>query len=209
MIKKKTLKILLIGFILFEAGVTLYTFSLPKEYLSTSTLLAPESESPGVVLNTPYGQLQNPELSNAAISSQAILALLKSRRLAKRVIEKFNLSQIFNTTNSTQLFKKYFKNLLIDYDADRGTIVVGFITTSPLLSKHIVEFMINQLDSLNSELKLTSRKPVVKVIDLPYVPRRKYRPHLSYNLITGSFIYLAIVLAVFSVKEILKGVKIE
>ncbi len=209
MIKKKTLAIIVLGFILFEIIVTIYTVSLPKEYLSTSTLLAPESESPGVVLNTPYGELQNPELSKAAISSQAILALLQSRRLANRVIKKFNLLKLYRANNNAQVLKKYFKNLMVDYDPDRGTIVVGFISTKPFLSKDIVEYMLTQLDSLNTELKLTSRKPVVKIIDYPNVPQHKYRPHLSYNLILGLFLYLAIVISVLSVKELLKGVKIE
>ena len=209
MIKKKTIIRILIGFFGFEIIVALYTLSIPKEYLSSSTLLSPESESPGVVLNTPYGQLQNPELSRGAISSQAILALLESRRLANRVIKKFNLSKVFKTQNNTILLKKYFKNLLVTHDPDRGTITVGFISPKPSLSRNIVEFMLNQLDSLNAELKLTSRKPVVKIIDYPDIPKRKYRPHLSYNLIIGAFIYFAFVLSVLSIKELLKGVKIE
>ncbi len=205
----RMLRKIIAGYILFEILVTIYTLSIPKEYLSTSTLLAPESESPGVVLNTPYGQLQNPELSNGAISSQAILAMIESRRLAKRVIKRFKLSKLYGTTSEEYTIKKYLKNLMVNFDPDRGVIQVGFIAQKPVLAKDVVSFILTELDTLNAELNLTSRKPIAKVIDKPNLPQRKYKPHLSYNLILGTFLYITIIIAFFILKEVSKGIKIE
>ncbi len=196
-------------FFIFQLFIVIYTLSLPKEYLSSATLLAPESESPGVVLNTPYGQLQNPELSQNALSSEAIIALLESRRLAKKVINRFKLFSIYNTQNEEIALKKYYSHLQASLDPEKGIIKVSFISTKPTLSRDIVLYMLNQLDTLNQTLKLTSRKPLAKIIDLPDLPKRKYKPHLSHNIIIGTFAYFSIVILLFALWDVLEGLKIE
>ena len=206
---KKNIYKIIGGFFVFQLFIVIYTLSLPKEYLSSATLLAPESESPGVVLNTPYGQLQNPELSQNALSSEAIIALLESRRLAKKVINRFNLFSIYNTQNEEVALKKYYKHLEASLDPEKGIITVSFISTKPTLSRDIVLYMLNQLDTLNQTLKLTSRKPLAKIIDLPDVPKRKYKPHLSHNIIIGTFAYFSIVILLFALWDVLEGLKIE
>lgn len=205
---KKIIKIIF-GFSFFQVIIVVYTLLLPKEYLSYATILSPEAESPGVVLNTPYGQLHNPDLSQETVSSQAIIALLESRRLAKRVIKKFNLASLYKSTNEESVLKKYYKNLNVSLDPEKGIITISFISQTPKLARDIILFMINQLDSLNLALKITPRKPLAKVIDYPDIPRKKYKPHLSHNLIIGTFFYIAFVILFLAFGEILKGFKVE
>ncbi len=204
---KQNLRKIIIGFLIFQVIIVSYTLLLPKEYLSYATLLAPESESPGVILNTPYGQLQNPELSPEALSSRAIIALLESRRLARKVLKRFNLFAVYKTGDEELAFKKFYKNLGVRLDPEKGIITVSFISTDPSLSRDVVWFMINQLDSLNMQLKLTPRKPLVKVIDYPDIPTRKYKPHLSHNIIIGTFVYISLVILLIAAKEALRGLK--
>ncbi len=199
----------IVGFFVFQILIVIYTLLLPREYMSYATLLAPESESPGVVLNTPYGQLQNPELSPEAVSSQAIIALLESRRLARKVLKTFNLFNEYKTDNEDIALKKFNKNLDVSLDPEKGIITLSFISQNPVLARDVVLFMLNQLDSLNLKLKLTPRKPLAKVIDFPDIPRRKYRPHLSHNIIIGSFLYLSLIILYLAFNEILKGLKVE
>ncbi|GEM_PF-6943096 len=199
----------IVGFFVFQILIVIYTLLLPREYMSYATLLAPESESPGVVLNTPYGQLQNPELSPEAVSSKAIIALLESRRLARKVLKTFNLFNEYKTNNEDIALKKFNKNLDVSLDPEKGIITLSFISQNPVLARDVVLFMLNQLDSLNLKLKLTPRKPLAKVIDFPDIPRKKYRPHLSHNIIIGSFLYLSLIILYLAFNEILQGLKVE
>lgn len=207
--KKENVFKIILGFMIIQILTVIYTLSLPKEYLSYATLLSPESETPGVVLNTPYGQLQNPQLSRESVSSQAIMALLESRRLGKKVLKKFNLYSIYKTQDTELALKKYSKNRRVSLDPEKGIITVSFISKDPKLARDVVLFLIKQLDTLNQILKLTSRKPLAKVIDFPNIPKRKYKPHLLYNIIIVTFAYFSIIILIIALKDVIEGLKIE
>ncbi len=203
-IKSKALSLHITAFIMLEIVVSVYTLLCPKIYRVEATILSPEAQSPAPSISTPYGTFPAKISGTGQVSSQAILALLNSRRLATMVVDKFKLDSIYKTKNKIMAGVKFKKNFTPAYQQENGVIILDFMTKDPGLGVKILNFILSSLDSLNTTIKLTTTRPIVKVIDKPIIPAKKYKPHLSINLILGFLIFLSIEFVYFSLLEIRK-----
>jgi tyrosine-protein kinase Etk/Wzc len=137
------------------------TFLLPKHYTASASLL-PSTNSP---LKNPFSALLTDIPLNSMMKSldflessdnDQILAILGSRRIADKVIQQFNLIQRYKFHKR----KKYFIEDVIrefnrNYDVietDLKNINISFTDTNPEFSARVVNFIVNVLDSINSEI---------------------------------------------------------
>jgi len=73
----------------------------------------------------------------------------------------------------------------IIYSEVEGLIYISFQSRDPVLSANVVNFYINYLDSLNSHLRLTDKKPLVDVLDPAIPPIKKSFPKTKMSMIVS------------------------
>jgi len=152
--------ILIVGLI-----IMIFVFSVPKTYTSTAILMPPISEStPGSIMgalsNLPFGAL----MSQTNDESLSILAILKSRTLFEKVIDKFNLLEFYGVTNIDKALIALSNNAVFNIE-EEGTISISISAdtdwfhnseselTAKNLCKDMAIFFAEQLDLLNKSLK--------------------------------------------------------
>jgi len=159
------------------------SFLIPKRYTSETTFLAPEVAAGGGIIQTPFGGFSSSGLGETAITSQAVIALLKSDILIKRFIEHFNIMEYYDfkkERDAIEFVKEKMTN--IEFLADEGVIKLSVETHSPEISKNMVEFYINNLKNLNEKFKLTTESPIVKIISPSFIPEEKSFPKTKINM---------------------------
>jgi len=184
---KKTLIITVGGSMLITLIIS---FFLPKSYLSTVSVIAPEVAEGGTIFGGAFGLLAN-ELGGAQITSQAVQTLLKSERMLEDVINKFDLINLYRV-ESMYYAKRILKTRTkVSIKQDEGVIEVQAVANSPQLSADIANYFITNLSNINEDLKLTSNAEIVKILDPAVPPAKKYKPKKIINtLIAGIFAFI-------------------
>lgn len=125
---------------------TIFTYLMPVYYTSTVTLISVKPAGSGQRLGSLGKVFGIGELSP---TSNYVLPLIYSRRMANDIKERFNLKE-----------KKKFKwSIKVE---DMKITVRG---TDPGLVQKIANFAVENLNKINEELELTTSKPMVKVLD--------------------------------------------
>jgi len=175
---------------------------IPKRYTAITTILAPEVAAGGGVIQTPFGGFSTSGLGESTISSQALIALLKSDRMLEDVIDQFNLIKVLRIEKRRDAIEFLRDEMsLIEFLADAGTINISVWSYSPEMSKKIVEFYLENLEKLNRTLELTSIYPIVKVLSPPFVPEEKSFPKVKINMAIAGLGGLICGLLFFYIKE--------
>lgn len=79
--------------------------------------------------------------------------MLKSRRMFSDILE------------GLQLYKRPNSRFSIDVVTIQGGLNISVTGRDPKLTRDIANFCVTNLDKINEELKITSEKPMVKVLD--------------------------------------------
>ena len=155
---------------------------MPVTYVSTVTLLsAGGATSTGGAL----GSLLGLSGLSGGSSTDTIVPLLNSRRMATDINEQFNLSKIpkFRYSMSTTEMK--------------GSSAINVKGTDPVLTGRIANFVVKNLDKINTELDITPNKPMVKVLDPAVRGIRQSRQTPRKILVAGLLSFLLISLYAF------------
>jgi tyrosine-protein kinase Etk/Wzc len=156
---------------------------IPKRYTASATVLAPEVAAGGGVIQTPFGGFSTSGLGKSTISSQAVIAILKSDRMLEDVIDNFNLIEVLRLEKKRAAVEFLRDEMSsIELLADEGTINISVWSHSPEMSKEIVEFYLTNLEELNQNFKLTMIYPIVTVLSPPFVPEKKSFPKIKINM---------------------------
>jgi len=159
------------------------SFLIPKRYTSETTFLAPEVAAGGGIIQTPFGGFSTSGLGQSSITSQAVMALLKSDIMIKELIEQFNIMEYYDFEKERDAIEFVNEKMTyIEFLADEGVIKLSVETYSPEISKTMLEFYINNLKNLNEKFKLTTASPIVKIISPPFVPEKKSFPKTKINM---------------------------
>jgi uncharacterized protein involved in exopolysaccharide biosynthesis len=178
------------------------SFLLPKKYTSSATILAPEVAGGGGIIQTPFGGISTSGLGKKTISSQAVIALLKSDEMILSIINHFHLKEKLGIKKERATIKYVSQKMTsIELLAETGVIKISVETNSKELSKAILDFYLSNLEVLNDKYKLTSDYPVVKVISPPYIPERKSFPKPKMNMEIAGFLGLILGLSYIYLKE--------
>lgn len=112
------------------------------------------------------------ELAGGSSSSKELAlfeSILNSRRCLEQTIIKFKLNDEWKF-KFFQDAVKHFRENVLDIKADKisGTIEVGVYDSSPQRAKEITEFLIDQLNKINTELNVQSAKNNREFIEQRY-----------------------------------------
>lgn len=191
--------ILLISSISIGILSLIVSLILPKAYEAKVTILAPESMVGGIaggLIAQAAGLGKGGE-----ISSQTILALLNSSAETEAVIENFNIIEAFGLKNKSDAYKLLEKITDFAVDHLEGVIRVKVETHSPKLSAEMANFYVNYLNTLNEQIKITTEKPLVKVIDWASIPSRPSKPRIKWNTVIGIFLGFIVSFVVLYVRD--------
>lgn len=176
------------------------SFFLPKSYLSTVTVIAPEVAEGGTIFGGTFGLLAN-ELGGAKITSQAVYTLLKSERTQEDIIKEFDLINLYRV-ESMYYAKRILKaRTKISIKQDEGIIEVQAIAHSPQLSADIANYFISNLSKLNKELNLTTKAEIVKILDPAIPPVKKHKPKKMINTLIAGLLAFIFSLSIIIYKE--------
>jgi capsular polysaccharide biosynthesis protein len=158
------------------------SFLQPVTYRSTLIVLSPKETNPASALGTYLGL---PSLAIGGSSNDIIFSMLKSRRM----------SQDINEYLSPKYKRKFWWSL------DTYTVTGGFAVeirgSDPEMTKEIANFSVQNLDKINSELQVTTQKPMVKVLD-PALRGVPVGRNISKKVIaSGLLVFLAYSLFIF------------
>lgn len=152
----------------------------PKSYTAEIHVLSPYHED-GAGLGGTFS-LGLASTKGEGVSPQAVVALLNSSNMISDVVREFDLQNKFGTRTRSDAAKKIRELTTINFSETKPTIVLEVTTRWPEISADIANFYIKNLKNLNEEVNLTSKTPVVKVIDWASPPKRKSRPKIKMNM---------------------------
>ena len=150
-------RILIIGlFFVISAGTLIYSLQLPKIYKATVSILSPADSSKSAGLSSLLGGLgAQIGLTAQPSSSEVFVAILKSRSAADKVIDKFNLQQVYRSKTKENTRGVLTGNTEIKISKEK-VINVSVMDKDPKRAAEIANYYIETLDGLNQTLNITT-----------------------------------------------------
>lgn len=153
-------RFIFISMLAISIGAVTLALLLPQYYTATAVILPPkDSYSSG--LGSMLGRLPVQGLLGSldivgSGNTDQFLAILDSRRLAERVIEKFDLIRRYKFHKRKKYYfesvlKEYHKNVRVSED-DLGTIAVSATDKSPKVAAEIANYILQVLNDINIEI---------------------------------------------------------
>jgi tyrosine-protein kinase Etk/Wzc len=160
--------------VLTTIATTLVTVILPKWYQSTAVVVSAEKTSilgglEGVA--TIFKSFSGSGLSDFGSSGEykRLLGILNSERLLWNVAEKFNLQKVYDVTSYPR--EKTLKELLTNVNfevTDHGSLSINVYDTDPQRAADMANFMVEQLNKINTEIILQNSTSYKKFIEQRY-----------------------------------------
>jgi tyrosine-protein kinase Etk/Wzc len=140
-------------------GIIFYAFSylLPKYYEAKISVLPTSSSSSDFNLNS-FGQVLpilgiSPNDNNADLYIQ----ILRSRTVAERVLEQFNLKKVWELESNEKAIKRLAGQTSMVATRE-GMILLSFESKNPELSANIANAYIEELDRVNQEKNMSKAR---------------------------------------------------
>ena len=147
----------LIGGVFFVAVLTtlIVTIRMPKVFMSTTTLLIPREGASGGILSGlgASGLLQQlPEMSLPSLTPNrdTLTSILKSRRVAQAVAERFQLQERYKARYLEDVIGGLQRKTRIAVSKE-GVISIAVEDHDPQMAAQIANFYVEQLDQLVSQ----------------------------------------------------------
>lgn len=173
-------------FMIVVISVTFVWCSLtPSTYISSVRLIFSQANAPKVSSSIAR-ILGISSMMGSSYSQDIIISILKSRRMAKDIQEKFNPGK-----------KRSFFYSLDAYDVIGG-LAIDVKGRYPELTKDMANFAVDNLDKINTELDITVEKPMVKVLDPAESGVKEPRNILFKVLIAGIMSFFMAVSYIFT-----------
>ncbi len=127
-------------------------------------------------------------------STEVVLNFINSRRMAKDVVTKFDLVNLYSKNKDSAdkepdklVFSaiNQLKGSMSVNNDKTGLITLGVEGTDPQLVADIANFIVINLDIMNEELRISSQKPMVTVLDPAEKPLVKAKPKKKMIVIIG------------------------
>ncbi|MDD5528886.1 MAG: Wzz/FepE/Etk N-terminal domain-containing protein [bacterium] len=194
-------RLLSILFIAIEIVTLIFSITQARLYEATATILQPEMISDvksGSGLSSLLAQQLPSGLYGGGTASQAIVTMLKSRRMAELVEQNFNLMAFFKTKTHLDAVSKIREMTSISLPKD-NTISIKVSASDPKLAASMANFYATNLDSINEKLKISSVKPIATLLDSAIPPEYPSSPKVKFNLlIAGALaLFVGILLSFF------------
>ena len=132
------------------------------------------------------------------LQSNLILTLLESDRMARDIIERFDLLDHFGSSSIQMVSAKLNRRISINYLEYRSKFVISVYMDDPQLSADTANFFVKNLNDLNIELKLSTAKELVKVID-PAEPAEYHAGPYLRKSVRNMFLLSLLLFSFFSI----------
>jgi len=185
------------------AGISL---AMPKVYRATAVLVPPEVDQAWPTtdgLKTRFGAASvGSTMKPSTTATDVIIGILKSRRIALALIEKFNLRKVYDEepaliklpripwgddaegTKLTELLKKV-ENRSDIRASKEGLLTISIEDQDPKRAAEMVQFCLDELSQVNIELQTTYNQYLARVLDPPIIPDKKVKPRVGINTLLG------------------------
>lgn len=166
-------KLIIINFIVFCLIASVYSLVMPKTYKAHAVVMPPSGTSTGLLgqlpTNLPIGNISGMLGGGGVGELNTYLAILNSRTIAARTIHNFNLENRYGGATFDEILYSFRQNQKNELNED-GTITVSMTTTTEFfhpesdeietrkLCAQITNYMVRQLDSINTSLKTEEAK---------------------------------------------------
>jgi capsule polysaccharide export protein KpsE/RkpR len=166
---------------IISVGATTYALLATKWYKATASVLPAERAS---VLGSFSGLSSlvksfSPTKGIAALTGTSevdrYMAILKSGTMINDVISKFKIREEYEMEDAyyEKVVKAFFSNLEIDVE-DEGNLVVSVYDMDPQKAADIANYMIMQLNEVNTRLSVTNAKANREFIERRYIESITY-----------------------------------
>lgn len=167
----KRRRLIIINFLSMSILAAAYSLIIPKTYTSTAVIMPP-GKSGGIISNLPLNLPISGIGSLLGVTSEEaniFLAILKSRTIAKNTIDHFDLYKRYGSKTIDDAIHTFYNKVDISLDKE-GTIRVKISATTKFfhkdkdeestrkLSADIANYMISELDRINTELQTKQAK---------------------------------------------------
>ncbi len=135
-------------------GAAIISFLLPQWFLATALLLPPPDESTRGGLSqlteiaTYTGGVRLPGL---VTPNDVYARMLRSRRVADKIVEKFNLMERYEAPNATALYLVLGQRTVVGV-TEEGLLSISVEDRDPKMAADMVTAYVNELIQLNREL---------------------------------------------------------
>ena len=135
---------------------------IPKEYQSTARLMPPDDsrESGAAMIAALTGRAGMGSLGSSLLGMKSpgavFVAILKSRTIADRLSQRFDLAHVYGISLEADVRRKLDANSSIAEDLKTGVITITVTDRSPIRAARLTQAYITQLDGLVSELSTSS-----------------------------------------------------
>ncbi len=155
----KRKRILILTVVLATIIGAIIAFMWPKSYESKMTFIVTEGSGIDFSSGGLLSGLANLSVGGSKITSDQALVLVRSTAIQDRVIEKFNLKDVFGTDIPEALRRNLDQRLVIDEKREGGigfnsiiAISISYIDESPQRAYDIISYYYNLLDSTVADL---------------------------------------------------------
>ena len=131
---------------------------LPKYYRSESVIMPPEEEVKGFGISSLLSQLEELPIGGLGITqstekTKRIIAILESRSLMEKIVNKFDLIKSYKVKNMTDAIKRLrtFAKFRIN---ESGAISISVVDKFPPKASEMTNFLVNELEKMNIELNI-------------------------------------------------------
>ena len=168
-------KFLTIWIFLIVGGAILLAVLTPKEYKATSSVL-PASQSDllsslgGISsLAKSFSPLRGLGGLGGSDETDKYFAILKSKNVQYRLINEFNLKKVYDLENEPmwKVEKALSNNLNFELETD-GNLLIEVYDESPKRAAKMANFLVSQLNEINTELHITNARSTREFIEKRY-----------------------------------------
>lgn len=164
-------KTILLSFLFFTVFSVILSLSLPKKYKATAIVMPPTTKQnplAGFSLNIPLGGLSS-LLSGTTAETNILISILKSRNIAANTVNKFNLVKRYDSKSIDDAIRTFRKKLSVEED-EEGAVRIEFLAETgyfhpqnqeeeaKVLCAQVVNFVVDDLDRINTELQTRQAK---------------------------------------------------
>jgi uncharacterized protein involved in exopolysaccharide biosynthesis len=141
--------------------VAIISFLLPQWYTARTTILPPEKKSPLLSLGSSLlgGLVPSTEMSLPfmATPSDILAAILKSRTVGEKIIEKENLKKVYKSKTLDDALKELKSHLKIVVESE-GIVSLEFEDKDKLRVSRVTNLFVEELDEINRKTNASQAK---------------------------------------------------
>jgi hypothetical protein len=133
-------------------GAILMTLAIPKQYVSTSRLMPPEAQSASKLalqeLTGGLGSMAS-DLLGVSSSGALLVAIMRSRTVEDRMINKFNLKKVYRVRLQQKARTRLEVKTSFSVEPKTGIVVLSVTDSDPQRAAAMVRAYVEELDALH------------------------------------------------------------